>query len=35
LVRREDGWYAKDLGSINGIFLRLRKPHALTDGDLL
>ncbi len=35
LARREDGWYAKDLGSINGIFLRLRKPHALTDGDLL
>jgi pSer/pThr/pTyr-binding forkhead associated (FHA) protein len=35
LVRREDGWYAKDLGSINGIFLRLRKPHSLVDGDLL
>ena len=35
LVRREDGWYAKDLGSINGVYLRLRKPHPLTDGDLL
>jgi pSer/pThr/pTyr-binding forkhead associated (FHA) protein len=35
LARREDGWYAKDLGSINGIYLRLRKAHALIDGDLL
>jgi len=35
LVRREHGWYAKDLGSLNGIYLRLRKPHALLDGDLL
>ncbi|HMJ53123.1 MAG TPA: FHA domain-containing protein [Polyangiaceae bacterium] len=35
LVRREDGWYAKDLGSVNGIYLRLRRAHALIDGDLL
>jgi pSer/pThr/pTyr-binding forkhead associated (FHA) protein len=35
LVRREDGWYAKDLGSVNGIYLRLRRSHALLDGDLL
>ena len=35
LIRREHGWYAKDLGSLNGIYLRLRKPHALQDGDLL
>jgi pSer/pThr/pTyr-binding forkhead associated (FHA) protein len=35
LVRREDGWFAKDLGSINGIYLRLRRAHALIDGDLL
>jgi pSer/pThr/pTyr-binding forkhead associated (FHA) protein len=35
LVRREDGWYAKDLGSVNGIYLRLRRAHALLDGDLL
>ena len=35
LIRREHGWYAKDLGSLNGIYLRLRKPHALVDGDLL
>ena len=35
LIRREHGWYAKDLGSLNGIYLRLRKPHALLDGDLL
>jgi pSer/pThr/pTyr-binding forkhead associated (FHA) protein len=35
LARREDGWYAKDLGSANGIYLRLRRSHALLDGDLL
>ena len=35
LARREDGWYAKDLGSVNGIYLRLRRSHALLDGDLL
>jgi len=35
LARREDGWYAKDLGSVNGIYLRLRRAHALLDGDLL
>ena len=35
LVRREEGWYAKDLGSVNGIYLRLRRAHALLDGDLL
>jgi pSer/pThr/pTyr-binding forkhead associated (FHA) protein len=35
LARREDGWYAKDLGSINGFYLRLRRSHSLLDGDLL
>jgi pSer/pThr/pTyr-binding forkhead associated (FHA) protein len=35
LARREDGWYVKDLGSVNGIYLRLRRAHALLDGDLL
>jgi pSer/pThr/pTyr-binding forkhead associated (FHA) protein len=35
LARREDGWYAKDLGSVNGIYLRLRRSHSLVDGDLL
>jgi pSer/pThr/pTyr-binding forkhead associated (FHA) protein len=35
LIRREHGWYVKDLGSLNGVYLRLRKPHALQDGDLL
>ena len=35
LIRREHGWYTKDLGSLNGIYLRLRKPHSLQDGDLL
>jgi pSer/pThr/pTyr-binding forkhead associated (FHA) protein len=35
LARREDGWYARDLGSLNGVYLRLRRPQILTDGDLL
>jgi pSer/pThr/pTyr-binding forkhead associated (FHA) protein len=35
LHRREHGWYVKDLGSLNGIYLRLRKPQSLLDGDLL
>jgi pSer/pThr/pTyr-binding forkhead associated (FHA) protein len=35
LVRREDGWYARDLGSVNGVYLRLRRTQQLTDGDLL
>jgi pSer/pThr/pTyr-binding forkhead associated (FHA) protein len=35
LVRREDGWYARDLGSLNGVYLRLRRQQQLTDGDLL
>jgi len=35
LARRDDGWYARDLGSLNGVYLRLRRPQILTDGDLL
>jgi pSer/pThr/pTyr-binding forkhead associated (FHA) protein len=35
LIRREDGWYARDLASLNGVYLRLRRPQQLTDGDLL
>jgi len=35
LVRRDEGWYARDLGSLNGVYLRLRRPQQLTDGDLL
>jgi pSer/pThr/pTyr-binding forkhead associated (FHA) protein len=35
LLRRNDGWYARDLGSLNGVYLRLRRPQQLSDGDLL
>jgi pSer/pThr/pTyr-binding forkhead associated (FHA) protein len=35
LVRREGTWYANDLGSVNGVYVRLRHPHVLKDGDLL
>jgi len=33
---RQDGqWYLRDLGSVNGVFRRLREPAHLKDGDLL
>jgi pSer/pThr/pTyr-binding forkhead associated (FHA) protein len=35
LIRREDGWFARDMASLNGVYLRLRRPQQLTDGDLL
>jgi pSer/pThr/pTyr-binding forkhead associated (FHA) protein len=35
LSRRADKWFARDLGSTNGVYLRLRRPHRLIDGDLL
>jgi len=34
-IRKSDGVYARDLGSINGAYLRLREPHQLVDGDLI
>jgi pSer/pThr/pTyr-binding forkhead associated (FHA) protein len=35
LTRREGVFYARDLDSHNGVFMRLRAPHALADTDLL
>src|SRR5262249_19338022 len=35
LSRRSEKWYARDLGSTNGVYVRLRRPHRLLDGDLL
>jgi pSer/pThr/pTyr-binding forkhead associated (FHA) protein len=34
-LRRGDGWIVRDLGSTNGIYLRIRQPRPLRDGDLL
>ena len=34
-VHTKDGWIIRDLGSTNGVFLRLTKTHELDDGDLL
>lgn len=35
VVRRGGRFFILDLGSVNGVYLRLRKPHALVDGDLV
>jgi len=35
LTRRGDTWYVRDLDSLNGIYVRLREPFDLTDGDML
>jgi len=32
-LQREEGAFLEDLGSVNGTFLRLRQPRALTPGD--
>lgn len=34
LLPREGGLQAEDLGSVNGLFLRLKAPHPLADGDV-
>jgi pSer/pThr/pTyr-binding forkhead associated (FHA) protein len=34
-TRKPDGVYARDLGSLNGAYVRLRETRPLTDGDLL
>ena len=34
-VPQEGGWLLRDLGSVNRIYLRIRKPHTLRDADLL
>jgi pSer/pThr/pTyr-binding forkhead associated (FHA) protein len=35
LTRRAGGYFLQDLGSVNGVYLRLRQPAALQDGDLV
>ena len=35
LIPHEGTWILRDLGSANRIYLRIRKPHTLQDGDLL
>lgn len=35
LVRKDGEWYVRDLGSTNGVFVRLKAAHELVDGDLL
>ena len=34
-MREDDDWHLRDLGSLNGIYRRLRKPIALRHGDLV
>ena len=35
LARASNGWILRDLDSVNGIFVRIREPVDLTDGDML
>ncbi len=35
LLQRDGGWSLLDLDSVNGIFLRIREPEDLTDGDMI
>jgi pSer/pThr/pTyr-binding forkhead associated (FHA) protein len=35
LIPHEGTWLLRDLGSVNRIYVRIRKPHTLRDGDLL
>lgn len=35
LLQTNGQWYVRDLGSTNGVYVRITKPHALVDGDLL
>jgi pSer/pThr/pTyr-binding forkhead associated (FHA) protein len=35
IERRRDGFVLLDLGSVNGIYLRLRQPRTLADGDMI
>jgi pSer/pThr/pTyr-binding forkhead associated (FHA) protein len=35
ISRRAGTYYLQDLGSVNGVYLRLRQPAALLDGDLV
>jgi len=35
LVRNKGHWYVRDLGSTNGVFVRISRPHDLVDSDWL
>ncbi|WP_437817371.1 FHA domain-containing protein [Sorangium sp. So ce1078] len=35
IIPQSGSWVLRDLGSVNRIYLRIRKTHALRDGDLL
>ncbi|MGK3995750.1 FHA domain-containing protein [Sorangium sp. So ce1024] len=35
IIPQNGSWVLRDLGSVNRIYLRIRKTHALRDGDLL
>jgi pSer/pThr/pTyr-binding forkhead associated (FHA) protein len=35
LRRRGDAWVVRDLDSVNGVYIRLREPVDLTDGDMV
>jgi len=35
LAHRPEGWFLRDLDSVNGIFVRIREPVDLADGDML
>lgn len=35
LIPHEGAWILRDLGSANRVYLRIRQPHPLRDGDLL
>ena len=35
LAKRADGWFLRDLDSVNGIFVRIREPVDLSDGDMI
>jgi pSer/pThr/pTyr-binding forkhead associated (FHA) protein len=35
LTRRTDSWLLRDLDSVNGVYVRIREPVDLSDGDML
>jgi len=35
LLRRDDGWTLLDLDSVNGVYMRIREPEDIVDGDMV
>jgi len=35
LLRQDDGWTLLDLDSVNGVYVRIREPEDLVDGDMI